>query len=498
VKRFIDDTPLTNKRMDYAVIDVETTEIKDGEIPKTLFWGYADEKGYKKFKTSAQLAKFIKTETPKVLLHHANFDIIQLLVDGTEEIYPLKSHNNRLITCKWGEHITLNSYSVFPVSLKSIFAAFGFKKTGLDELEKRNYEDCVNGLECFLRLNDLVKHLCYIEPLKKHTVAATGFAAAELVAGKMPKNLGHLEAYRGGRVEVYDTRTFEASKYDIGSSYPRSILECPEESELWEVECKTKDWFCPLFNADETDRLLFPNGTFRSYVYEHNWINYLNVNAEQTKIKILKRIKVDLSWVCKLKELIQTIYDRKEVSDGGIKLACKFLLNSMYGRIGLKGESERCRIMQYEPDGDNITSYPLGKNRFIVFDTVQREPRSNFTFAAWITDNARARLYDGFVRNTALYGDTDSLFTTATEFDGDLGNECGQWKAEGRKTFTALNVKDYKYGGDEVRKGGSRNVSWTIKKFSRGDTAKEVIRERKTGLMKRIVLPDGRTEPLKI
>lgn len=484
--------------MEYAVIDVETTEIADGEIPKTLFWGYADDKGYKRFEKSSDLAKFLKAVEPKTLLHHANFDIIQLLVDGTEEIYPLKSHNNKLITCKWGEHITLNSYSVFPVSLGSIFKAFGYKKTELGQLEKRNYEDCVNGLDCFLRLNDLVKHLCYIEPLKKHTVAATGFAAAELVAGKMPKDLSKLEAYRGGRVEVFDTREFEASKYDIGSSYPRSIIECPEESELWEVEISTKDWFGPLFAADENDRLLFPNGKFRSYVYEHNWINYINPYAENTKIKILKRTKVDLSWVTRLRDLIETIYERKETSDGGIKLACKFLLNSMYGRIGLKGESERCRIMNYEPDGDNITCYPIGNGRFLVFDTVLREPRSNFPFAAWITDNARARLYQAFVENKALYGDTDSLFTSEKEFKGDIGNQCGQWKFEGRESFQAQNVKDYLFGSNEVRKGGSENITWTIKRFASGNTAKKIVRERKTGLLKRIVNADGTTEPHRI
>lgn len=486
--------------MSYAVIDVETTEIRDGEIPKTLFWGYADEKGYKRFNNTKHFTRFISRELhePMVLLHHSNFDVIQLLVDGASDITPLKSHNNKLITCRFGEHTLLNSYSVFPLSLKSIFSAFGFKKTSLKNLEKRNYEDCVNGLKCFLDLNDLFKHLCEVEPLKRHTIASTGFAAAELVAGKLPKNLNHLDAYRGGRVEVYDLNEVEASKYDINSSYPRSFLECPEESELWEIDVKTKDWYCPFFDRDNTDMLLFPNGEFRSYVYSDVWDNYIAPYCENTKIKIRKRTKVDLSWITKLKPLIETVYERKEKTEGGIKLACKLLLNSLYGRIGLKGESERCRILSYRPDGDDIAIYPIGNERYLCFDTVVRESRSNFSFAAYITDNARGRLFRSFVENRALYGDTDSLFTRNEKFNGEQGSECGQWKFEGRELFRAQNVKDYIFGDDEVRKGGSRNVQWTLKKFAKGDTASEIIRERQSGLRKRIVHPDGTTEPIKI
>lgn len=485
--------------MDYAVIDVETTEIADGEIPKTKFWGYADEHGYKDFKTSKALCKFLDREAePRVLLHHSNFDVIQLLVDGTENIWPQKSHNNKLITCLFGHHWLLNSYSTFPLSLGQIFSAFGYKKSSLDNLEQRNYEDCVNGLDCFLRLNDLFNQLVFVEPLKKHTIAGTGFAAAEKCAGKLPKCLLFLDAYRGGRVEVFDLREQEASNYDINSSYPRSFLEAPEETELWEIEVNSSDWFCPLFDADTTDLLLFPNGNFRSYVFSDVWDNYIAPNCEKTKIKIRKRTKIDLTWLTKLRPLIETVYERKENSTGGVKLACKLILNSMYGRIGLKGESERCRILDYEPDGDDIAIYPLGNGRNLVFDKVIREPRSNFSFAAYITDNARGRLFQSFYENNALYGDTDSLFTANKGFKGEQGNQCGQWKFEGRGAFKALNVKDYTFDGEETRKGGSGGVNWTLKRFARGLSAKQVNRERITQLRKRKINDDGTTEPLKI
>src|SRR4051812_24766456 len=104
----------------YAVADVETTRIADGEKPKTKFWGFADAGRYESFKTTKQFLRFLKGEKPRTILHHYNFDVIQLLKDGCDDLKILKSHNGRLIKCKLGEHYLLNSYSCFPVKLEKI------------------------------------------------------------------------------------------------------------------------------------------------------------------------------------------------------------------------------------------------------------------------------------------------------------------------------------------------------------------------------------------
>lgn len=482
---------------DFAVVDVETSLITDGEIPRTKFWGYADRDGYKCFPTTDKLTKFLRSIPPKTLLHHSNFDVIQMLIDGAN-LQILKSHNQRLIKCKIGEHILLNSLSCFPVKLAKIFAAFGFTKTELGNLKKRNYEDCVNGLKCFLELDQVFQQLVFVSPLNRGTIAATGFAAAEKFAGKMPKDLRFLEAYRGGRVEVFDMREKQCSNYDIHSSYPQSFVECPPFDDLLEVDVKTKDWHCPLFDSRSNDMLLFPNGKFRSWVYRSSLERYVIPVAEKTSIKIISRHRIDFTWLLQLKELIKTIYEKKRLSDGAIELCCKLLLNSLYGRIGLRGESERARILAYRPDADDITVYPLGKKRWLAFDKIERESRSNFPFAAFITDNARGRLFHAFKRNDPAYGDTDSIFTTTgkQKFKETLGDGLGEWGYNGRDKFQALNVKDYIFGGKTVRKGGMQNTIWTLKQFARGKTAQLITRTRQTGLRKRLVNSDMTTEPL--
>lgn len=490
------------RKADYAVIDVETTKIKKGERPRTKFWGYADSKGYKRFETTEKLIKFLEKEPAKILLHHSNFDIIQLLVDGVFDISIIRSHAGKLIRCGRGQHTFQNTLTTFPVSLKQIFHAFGYEKTELSNLAKRNYEDCVNGLDCFLKLDSLFFDLVGVSPLQVGTVAGTTFRAAEKHAGKMPKNTDYLVAYRGGRVEVFSTVRQMASKLDIHSSYPRSFLEAPRTDELLYVEVKTRDWHCPLFEAKTEDLLFFPNGRFRSYVFRSNWERYIEPFAEKTSIRILHREKLDFTWLCELNELVRTIYRQKsEAKSDGVKLCCKFLLNAFYGRIGLKGESERARILDAEPDGDDITYYSLGKNKWIAFDTVQRETRSNYPFAAYITDNARARIYRAFKRNNPLYGDTDSIFTPIkrSEFKEPISPDCGDWGYEGRKMFAARNVKDYEWNGEDVVKGGTPGkefLTWTFKTFASGKTVTAMIRQRQGTLRKRIVLPSGETEPI--
>lgn len=482
---------------EFAIIDVETSNLADGEIPKTKFWGYADSSGYKKFKTCNQLLRFLERIEPKKILHHSNFDVIQMLIDGAR-ISVLKSHNGRLIKCVLGKHILINTFSVFPISLGQIFSAFSYKKTELSELEKRNYDDCVLGLKCFIELDEMFFGLCGISALAAGTIAATGFRAAERVAGRLPKNLSLVESYRGGRVELFRKDSHVCDKYDISSSYPKSFLDCPIKSELLFIEVSTKDYYCPLFDARNFEMLVFPNGKFFSYVYSDVLEKYLEPNFSKTNIRIIKRHKIDLSWIFNLKEFINKIYNQKENCSGGLRLVCKLLLNSLYGRIGLKGASERVRILDYHPDGDDISYYYFGKRRWMVFDSIFREPRSNYPLAAYITDNARGRLYQSFVQNDASYGDTDSVFVSGErkKFVGNIGTRCGEWRHEGREIFHGYNVKDYEFGREIVRKGGENFLKWTLKQFAGGKNVESVRRTRRFSLSKRVELADGSTLPL--
>ncbi len=418
----------------------------------------------------------------------------------------VKSHNGKIIRCTLGKHSTLNSFAVFPVALSKILKAFGREKIGLNRLSERNYSDCVDGLECFLKLDAIFQDLVGVSPLAKGTIAATGFASAEKVAGKMPKDLEHLEAYRGGRCEVFNTGSQQAALYDINSSYPTSFIECQTMEELFHIEVTTNDWHGPFFDELDDEILLFPSGHFYSWVYKSNLDRYILPYLERTKIKVLSRRKIDTLWLTDVAELMKTVYDRKlqakQQNDFGVEEACKFLLNSTYGRIGLRGESERARIVDHKLDGDDIAHWKIGK-RWLVFETIQQEPRSNFPFAAFITDNARARLFQAFKRNPVLYGDTDSCFTRPkTAFSETIGSTLGDWNHKGTKRFCARSVKDYEWGDEHKTKGMSKDgkpfKQWTLKTFAQGKTVQEVTKERRTTLRKRVILPDGNTLPVTV
>lgn len=517
----------------YAIMDVETTRLRHGEFPRTKFWGFYDGQTYRDFNKTKHISKYLRQAASTNLLHHFNFDMMILMLDG-ETPRISKSHNGRLITGQFHEHQTINSGSVFPISLKQVFEAFGYEKKpleckkhqprksdsekeaiqrGIDSdncakcseiLHERNYDDCVLGLECFLKLDALFLDLVGISPLVKHTIASTGFAAAEKIAGKMPKDLRFLPAYRGGRVEVFDTREIKARMYDINSSYPRSFIECPASLELWRVKVTTKDWHCPFFDANNHDTLLFPNGTFTTWMFRENYEKYIAPYAEHTAIKILSRHKIDSSWIVRLAEFVESVFLKKQ--DGktseGLRLVCKLLLNSLYGRIGLKGETERCRLLDYCPDGDDILAYAINK-KWLCFDKLEREPRSNYAFAAFITDNARCRQWRAFKHNETIYGDTDSIvIRDESKFSEPIGNRLGDWSLKKKsgepaaKMFEARNVKDYSFGSEEVLKGGHEFLSWTLKSLGENRPVNSVHRTRRTTLRKRIVFPSGETMPI--
>lgn len=492
---------MTYKSRKLAVADVETSQITEGELPRTKFWGFFDGATYRRFKTTAEFCKFLRqSQEAFLILHHSNFDVIQLLVDGAE-VEIVKSHNGKLIVSSYRGQTFLNSYAVFPVSLGSIFSAFGYEKTALTNLAKRNYEDCVNGLECFLKLDAAFETVAGVSAIHSHTIASAAFRAAEKVAGRLPKCLQLENAYRGGRVDAFDLRKHDASYFDINSSYPFSIMDAPTKSKLLRVRVTTRDWHCPFFDADERERLLFPNGTFETWIYSDVLERYVLPYAEATRVKIVERFPVaSLSWFAPIKPLIANVYRLKQdhaATKDAVYMACKLFLNSLYGRIGLRGERETARFMDSIPNKDDVTFYKIGK-RFLVFAKVYEEPRSNFPLAAYVTDNARGRLFQGIKRSGALYVDTDSIYTERRRLGLRVGAALGEWKFEDRQPFQALNVKDYVFGKHEVLKGGSEFTEWTLKRFASGKTPRLVARERQTELQKRRVLPSGATEPIQV
>lgn len=497
--------------MRLAVADVETTLMRDGERPSTLFWGLAidgDPEEYRSFATTAKFWNFLirYPETLCVYSHH-DYDMIQALVDGA----PIKIHDvrgARILRSTIGKHEWRNSHALFPTSLKEILNACGFAKPSLDDIGARNRADTVDALSAFKLCDQKYEALWGVRCLgaQKLTAASCAFAAAQNVAGKLPIHRFDREYYRGGRVEAF--RVFNcgsADLWDINSSYPYSFLDAPERDTLVIADVRVEgDGPSPLCEISaDSDKLMFPAGRFRTAFWASSYERYIRPHGAVKEIRIEKAIPCDLSWICALKDTIRAAYDQrlgaKARGDGAFAYAAKIGLNSIYGRLGLKGSREIAVVASNVPEGEDVTYYRLPGGRFLTFKEIFSKTAANYLFAGFVTCNARARLYDGIMRaqGECFYCDTDSVYLKAgTEFPMAKGPGCGQWKYEGTDTLSVESVKDYTFGSKNVRKGGADQFQWTIRRAVAGKSVAQVVKERRSTYDKRDVLYDGSTVPV--
>jgi len=488
------------------MIDVETTELKHGEIPRTLFWGLATENGdYRSFDSTDELCRYLfSLPEPLDLLHHTNYDVIQMLLDGAN-VKLIRNHSGKLIWSKIGQHNLFNSYAMFPCPLSTIFGALGKSKTGLDDLRKRNYEDCVYGLRGCIVLDETFQRLCGESPLERHTIASTSFNSAVARAGKMPIDLAHEQSRRGGRVEVFSTNEVLADKYDINSSYSFSFLDAPPIVTLLHCLVKTDEWYGPFFDAGNPDSLTFPNGSFETWIFDDVLQRY--IEPVKASITILERIRIDMTWIKACCPLITEVYQTKMKSAkySAEEIVAKFFLNSLYGRLALKGYSDRARILNYVPWRDNNVAVQLGWDKWLVWDTITYTPKANFPFASYITCNARGRWFQQARRCSADYGDTDSLVISSGIPPVTVSPLIGDWKFEGSEVFKANNLKDYYWGSVRSVKGArldsegkTISTQWTLKRAVKGLPVVTLEKDYSMTLQKRLMLDNGSTQPLQV
>jgi hypothetical protein len=496
------------ERVKLAVADVETTRLAHGERPQTLFWGLAvDGEEYRRFDTTAQLWNYlVRRRDPLCVYSHHDYDMVQSLVDGA----PLKIvdvRSGRVLRAKIGvEHEWRNSHALFPSSLKEILEACGYAKPGLESLELRNRADTVDALEAFKKCAEQYELIWGVQPLgsKYLTAASCAFAAAEKVAGKLPRYLMDREYYRGGRVEAFRVGPCgQADAWDINSSYPYSFMDAPASDVLVVCDVDVRgDGPGPLcwINRD-AEKLLFPAGRFRTAVWASNYERYIRPHGAVRALSIVKKIPCDLSWVRELRGMIAHAYtqrlEAKKRGDGAFAYAAKIGMNSIYGRLGLKARREIAVIADTIPEGDDVTYYRI-KSGYLSFKEIFSNPAANYLFASFITDNARARLYDGLMRaqGEAFYCDTDSVYLRAgTKFPMRQGNDCGAWKFEGTDSLTVNSVKDYYFGGKTVLKGGDEQYQWTLRRCVGEKNVALIQKNRRTSYDKRDVQWDGSTVP---
>jgi hypothetical protein len=521
-----------------AMLDCETTLIADGKRPRTRLWGLAvDGESYRWWPTTAGLLRYLRGRRgPLLMLHHHDFDALQLLVDGAP-LMVYRIRGARVLRSKLYRHTLGNSYALFPSSLAAILHATGRSKLPLGckrhdgllsralsgdsralssydriaekcELCKaallaRNESDCVEGLAAIMELARRWEGIFGVDPLTKTTAAGVAMAAAKLVAGPMPIDTSHRDAYRGGRSEAFRIGAVgPVSVFDVCSSYPASIADAPERDELLDATVHVPDdeRIPPVFDASRTDSLLFPVGKVRTWIYESH-AQALGLDVR----RVHERYPVDLSWLHELGPHVRRWYARRAASsEEGERYPIKTTLNSLYGRTGMKPERQVISYEDRSPSGD-CSFFPIKGGRFVVFRAV-RVPddrhHANYPIASYITGGGRTRLLVGMRQiedggGTVHYCDTDSALAGGDAAPSPLGTGLGEWKREEGGELTIRTIKDYRLerpsGPLDKRKGGAGGYEWTLRRALAGRGAGWVRKERLTPYGKRLVSPDGST-----
>lgn len=341
--------------------------------------------------------------------------------------------------------------------------------------------------------------------------------------------------YYGGRVEIFRMKARGRIEYhDVNSLYPTVMLEqYPDISDLHNrgrhgvadviVDVPDMD-IPPLPHRLASGKLVFPVGRFRG-----SWCTCEIDYAKTLGVRVLKEhSRVGAGGLRRpFKGYVLDCFAARLKSVSPLENTMwKFLLNSLYGKFGTDGKSQK--LVDPESVRDRLTGEEFYIGDLVVVDVKQTPPPyANMLWAAWTTALARIRLHRGLLAvarvGEPLYCDTDSIIWRNPDCKRPLrvGKALGQWKREAEiVAFEAKAPKVYQY---ETREGivtKAKGVPRTsaaeffatgAARFRRPFRLKEAARSGETANVwkehekclrsdydKRIMLADGGTAPLRL
>lgn len=371
-----------------------------------------------------------------------------------------------------------DSFAIYGFSLgdftKNFAPEFVKQDIGLDYLDfdRNNSEhleyaknDVIGLVTAIIAFDETVykNYGCHL----KGTISSTAFQA---MLRFLPEGVYHnrqtkraeeffRKAYYGGRVQLnclYKEMYHDVSVFDINSSYPAQMRKgVPGGGATkvdYYVEGKPGFYFCDVFvpgdllwplipHRDETGRISFPTGHFRTYITSLE-IEY--ARSLGCEFKIIYGYYFSEIWYCfndfvDVCERLRCEYKKKPT-----EMVIKLVQNSVYGKFGTKPEGKKFVFSFDDDEGPKdytpVIDEDTGETRSnLFFKSEERDAEYMLPhYAAWITANARLAL-DRAIRaagaENVLYGDTDSIHTSSEGAERlrttDLvGSVYGQFKFE--------------------------------------------------------------------
>lgn len=438
--------------------------------------------------------------------HNLEYDLVNVF----KNYYPnIDQHylKSQLIFARYGKFTFYDTTKHFPMPLAMLGDIIGLKKGKLD-IHSKDYV-----------LNDvriIEKAMTYFMETLFDKYGITTGATAGGSAIKVWKSItdstfigGHYEpplsreAYYGGRCEIFRREHKATSQkdlvhyYDINSMYPyvmtfrypEQLGEDPKmEKDYGLVDAEfeiPKDDFISLIPYRYKKRLCYPVGRFRSVCTYHE--------ARQKGVKI---VKIHSSQGTNLfstpfRNYVMELYEmRMNARNEAEKLCYKILLNSLYGKMAQRNQSQR--TVDKVTLSEYIQKHPkqaavyleVGEGRFIMEYSRRPDSFVNVVWGAYITSYARIQLNQILIANKerVMYCDTDSCHVIGEGIAGvKVGKRMGEVKLEKTEPYAKYILpKLYQSGANYTAKGvpaaydpetGTRDMKHR-KDFFEGRTAK--------------------------
>lgn len=446
----------------------------------------------------------------------------------------------------------LDSMAILRGGLASVAEGLGLKNRkwsvppdfyrNIEKYDWRGYlkDDCLTLYEAILSIRESCEVLgCNLKP----TLASTAmdlFRRVYLDQTITPVRYGRLEdkireAYVGGRVEVFQERMRGGASFDINSSYPHQMLsdvptDCigafqnsiPDFGVVDATIVVPPDDYIPPIHFVWDGILYFPTGERRQWVTAQE-ARFIRERYGSSAINAHGCIAYNHAPI--FKRYVEDLYEtRMRAQRGGkpaLAIACKYLLNSLYGKTGMK--RERMKIVKGRKWRDWPWNDPVAyerlrtlraratkqlKRKTVLKEVISHEhgifgiphyvnnaPYILPAIAATITAGGRLSLqkYLDVAGENAVYCDTDSVFVSgkknAAAFDDFCGESLGQIKREkeiesGWFPFPKCYLLQLKDGSEVGKaKGLKRKSIEQVKNFLAGE---RVEVPRMLGIMEKL------------
>ncbi len=421
-----------------------------------------------------------------------------------------------------------DSSALLPFSLKSLTTNFKVEAPKLDWNHRWSLPFMTAPMSEYNRIDCLGLHQVITKYFSQELIKRAGGAytiagqAMRVLRTKLDIEIESLRprvdfrvrrAYFGGRVEIFKPLFLGPGKIrcaDVNSLYPTVMREVPEVGDVpreypisfshsdhnylpnrigfYEAEVFVPDdMYCPplgvVWKVDGGTKFIFPTGRFRGY-----WSTLELEYARSLGVKILWTGMGDIfnGGGSIFKRYVDDLYELRERSerDSVDNVIAKLLLNSCYGRFGLKVNRENLVVDQGQA-GVRVTGaddgfiLQSGENKVrLVNEPVELKTFNNVAVSAWVTSASRVFMHRHYMKilRELYYTDTDSLFTTAHFQDmKGLGGMKIEYEAKAAcfllpKSYVVDGVEDQKFKKKITMKGfdKQKTKNFTVEDFMLG------------------------------